>query len=126
MYEQDIKNKLHQLALYRTGRAAIDLQKQELIDQVLTPEIKGKIVEIEAEFAGKTVALENNITELEKSIKEAVIANGQTVKGMFLQAVYAKGRISWDNKGLDGYTVAHPEIGIFRKEGEPSVSIRSI
>jgi len=48
------------------------------------------------------------------------------VKGRELEAVYVKGRISWDNKALDGYAAAHPEIGAFRKQGDPSVSIRGV
>ena len=63
---------------------------------------------------------------MEAEIKELVKATGATVKSTFLMAVYAKGRISWDAKGLDGYAVAHPEILYMRKEGDPSVSIRRI
>jgi hypothetical protein len=37
-----------------------------------------------------------------------------------------KGRVSWDGKSLDGYMAAHPEISAFRKEGEPSVSLRNV
>ena len=50
---------------------------------------------------------------------------GETVKGDHLQAVWSKGRASWDDKALMGYTKAHPELLEFRKQGEPSVSIRS-
>lgn len=41
-------------------------------------------------------------------------------------AVYNKGRVSWDSSGLNGYMVAHPEITAFRKEGEPSITLRKI
>lgn len=41
-----------------------------------------------------------------------------------MMAVWSKGRVTWDGKGLGGYMVAHPEIEAFRREGKPSVSIR--
>ncbi|MCG3145996.1 MAG: hypothetical protein HONDAALG_03775 [Gammaproteobacteria bacterium] len=53
-------------------------------------------------------------------------SRGATVKGAALSAVYAKGRVSWDNKALEGYAVAHPELLAFRSEGAPSVSIRGV
>ena len=63
---------------------------------------------------------------LEAEVKQEVIEAGQTIKGSCLQACYAKGRVSWDTKMLDGYVVAHPEVEQFRKVGEPSVSIRKV
>ncbi|MFA6270311.1 MAG: hypothetical protein WC657_03825 [Candidatus Paceibacterota bacterium] len=116
-------------------RSALDGEKQSLIDSILTPEILAKVEEIKAEFQPKYDSLENDQAYLAQKaeaesliaeIKSDVIAEGKTIKGSRLMAVYAKGRISWDNKGLDGYIVAHPELAQFRKEGEPSVSIRKI
>lgn len=63
---------------------------------------------------------------MEKGIKESVLSIGEPVKGEFLQAIFIKGRVSWDTKGLDGYAVAHPEILIFKKTGEPSVSLKKV
>ena len=70
--------------------------------------------------------LATQIKELREQIKAAVIANGATVKGSMYQAVYVKGRDSWDTKALDGYAAAHPEIIQFRTTGNPSVTIRSV
>lgn len=116
-------------------REALNAEQQALIDSVLTPEILAKVGEIKAEFAPKFEALENDTAYLEKKqeaetltedIKAEVIAAGETVKGSCLMAVYAKGRVSWDTKALDGYCVAHPEVEQFKKIGEPSVSIRKM
>jgi hypothetical protein len=41
-------------------------------------------------------------------------------------AVYANGRVTWDNKGLQAYAEWHPEVDKYKKVGEPSVSIREI
>ena len=98
--------------------------KQALIDQVLTPDIRRKLDEIEDEFSDKSGAVLEKISDLENAIKQDVIAEGATVKGKYMMAVFTKGRVSWDTKALDGYAAAHPEVAQFRKEGAPSVSIR--
>ena len=126
MNEDEIKQKLEQLAEYAAQRDLAALDKQALIDQVYTPEIRAKIAEIEAEFESKTEAVRANLAALEAEVKAAVTAHGATVKGSVYQAVYVKGRVSWDTKSLDGYAAAHPELAPFRKEGDPSVSLRTV
>lgn len=122
--EMIIKQKLGLIAEYQAQKDVLNLDKQALIDAIITPEIKAQVAEIEAEFAGKGEMADINIATLTAEVKEMVIQNGASVKGNALQAVYTKGRVFWDPKGLDGYAVAHPEILYMRKEGEPSVSIR--
>lgn len=121
-----IKQMLDRLANYQAEVDALSLIKQDEIDKILTPEIKQAIEDIEAEFALKTEAARMNIDELTGEIKAAVIAEGESVKGEFLHAVYSKPRVTWDGKLLEGYAVAHPEINTARKIGLPSVSIRGI
>jgi hypothetical protein len=82
--------------------------------------------DIEAEFAGKSEAVDDNIRKLTEEIKNDIRTVGHSVKGSNYQGVYVSGRVTWDNKGLDGYAVGHPEILYMRKEGDPSVSIRRI
>lgn len=125
MTESEIKQKLDTLAEYQSQRDAATLEKQSLIDAIYTAEIKARVAEIEAEFAGKTEGVNTNIATLEAEIKQAVLEHGASVKGSFFHAVFAKGRVSWDTKSLDGYAAAHPELLSFRKEGEPSVSLRT-
>lgn len=106
------------------GIDAISIEKQRVIDEVLTKEIKDKLEEIEAEFAPKAQALAQENELLAAQIKAAVIQEGATVSGHTHQAVWSKPRVSWDSKGLAGYSVAHPEVMVFQQVGEPSVSIR--
>jgi hypothetical protein len=124
MNEIEIKQKLDQLAEFQSERDVAMLEKQRLLDEVYSAEIKSRMAEIEAEFSGKTEAANENIAALEAEIKQAIIAHGASVKGSVFHAVFAKGRVSWDTKSLDGYATAHPELLTFREEGEPSVSIR--
>ena len=123
---EDLTYKLDKLANFLAQRDVFSLQKKELIDQVLTPDIRRRLDEIEAEFAGKMEAVDANITALEEEIRQEALRQGASVKGSFLRAVWHKGRISWDTKSLDEYARSHPEVTAFRKQGEPYVSIVKI
>lgn len=129
--------KLNQLDEFLSQKALLDLDKKAMIEAVYnrlyTPEVRQALddikkaeSDIEAEFAGKSEAVDENIAKLTAEIKDEVLQAGGTVKGEHMMAVWSKGRVSWDTKSLDGYVVAHPEVAQFRKEGEPSVSIRKI
>ena len=112
---------------YTNNLAEIDLlngNKQELIDKVITPEIKAQLENIDREIDPIIEKFNARVAELADLIKAEVIAAGQTISGEHHQAVYSKPRVSWDSKGLEGYAVAHPEILVFRTEGNPSVSLR--
>lgn len=122
----DIVTKLDELANYQSQVDALALQKRELLESAMPAEVKQRMAEIEAEFAGKAETAQENIAALEAEIKEAVKADGKSVKGTLLHAVYAKGRVTWESKGLDGLLVALPQLAQFRKEGDPSVSIRKV
>lgn len=121
-----IEKLLDELSELYAQRDLSTLEKQRLIDEVLTPEIKAKISEIEAEFNGKSDTVSEKISTLETQIKDDVKKNGTSVKGQFLHAVYTKGRVSWDSKTLDGLMIAVPQLASARKEGDPSVSLRKI
>lgn len=129
--------KLDQLDEFLAQKALIDLDKQKLIDdlynRLYTPEIRQALDEIKkaeadinTEFALKSEAVDENIAKLTAEIKADVLAGGATVKGAHMMAVWTKGRVSWDTKALDGVIALHPELAQFRKEGEPSVSIRKV
>lgn len=120
----DIYGKIEKYSDLTFGIDAVSQEKQALIDQVLTPEIKEKLAEIDAEFDPKADELSQQKSMLEADIKMEVLQAGQTVKGTFHSFVWSKPRVSWDTKALDGYALAHPEIAQFRTEGSPSVSVR--
>lgn len=121
-----IQFKLDQLANFQAEKDVLAIEKQELLDQVLTAEIRARIEEIEAEFAPRLAAVEENIAALEEEIKQDVLQNGATVRGSFLRAVWNRGRVSWDARGMDHYALSHPDILQYRKQGEPYVSITKV
>ena len=122
----NIVQKLNDMAEYRKQRNAAEAEKKQLIDDLIPTEIREQIAAIEAEYAERFMAADAAIGTLETEIKDGVKALGETVKGDFLMAVWTKGRTSWDDKALSGYSKAHPEILEYRKQGEPSVSIRGV
>jgi len=123
---KEIKGLLDKLDEFRAKRDLLSLERYELHDKVITPEIKAKLDEIDIEYDDKEGAVSENIRLLTDEIKASVLEHGEKVKGEFLQAVYVKGRSSWDTKGLMGYAKAHPEIDAFYMRGNPSVSIRIV
>lgn len=118
------QEKLNQLFDLRSAKTALDLQKQDAIDKILTPEIKAQLQDIDAEYLEKYQAVDIKIADLEAEIKNDVLAAGETIKGEHMMAMFVKGRTTWDTKALEVYSLAHPEIAALRKTGEPSVTIK--
>jgi hypothetical protein len=122
-----------ELALYEdanrelatASRNKIHAEMQEAISKVYA-DISQRKADIEIEFSGRYQDVDENIAKLEEEIKEAAKIEKKTVKGQFFMAVYNRGRVSWNTDALDKYANEHPEVAYFRKEGDPSISIRSI
>ena len=115
-------------ALHETKRLLAKFQsdKERLVNEATPPEVRQRITDIEEKFQPAILAASAEVSRLENEIKAAVAVRGETIRGIGLQAVFSKGRQSWDNSALDIYAETHPEILQFRKIGNPSVSIRSI
>jgi len=122
MNEIEIKQKLDQLAEFQSERDVAMLEKQRLLDEVYSAEIKSRMAEIEAEFSGKTEAVNENIAALKTEIENAVKVHGKTVKSTLFQAVWSKARYSYADEEKDGYVQAM----VYRKIGEPSVAIKAV
>lgn len=107
-------------------RDLLQIDRKRAETAAMPQEVIDAMNDIAAEYAPKESAVTDKIAELEEQVKTAVIADGTTVKGGSLQAVYTKGRTTWETKGLDGLMVAVPQLAQFRKTGAPSVSIRKV
>ena len=110
----------------KAGKEVYTKKKQELMNTVLTEDIKEQLKDIEAEFAPDIDHFDEVIKNLNLEIKESVVAHGESVKGEHMRASYVKGRVTWDSKGLEGYAVGNPEVLAFRKEGKPYASIKNV
>lgn len=121
-----ITEKLNRLSSYNQELENLASEYQKLVDSVIPEEVKKQLADIETEFTDKKSTLNSKIAELDNQIRQSVLVLGSSVKGDKLMAVWNKGRISWDTKGLDGFAVAHPEMAAFRKEGDPTVTLRKV
>ena len=120
----DAVQMLEQLTEFYAQRDLLMIDKKRALNDAMPYDVRERLSELEAEFGDEEEAVKDNIAALEAEVKQAVLDEGATVKGGSLQAVYVKGRVSWDSKALDGYCKAHPELEEYRKQGNPSVSLR--
>lgn len=98
---------------------------QECVDTI-PPEIRERLAGVASKYEPLISAVQEQIEQLEEQAKLAVLEAGETVKGGALQAVWVKGRVTWDTKKLDGLTILLPELNQARKVGDPTVTIRKI
>ena len=104
----------------------LHLRRKDAIDALITPEIRAKMLSIEAEFEPGLAEQSERIASLETAVKNRVLAEACSTKGTHLHAVWMKGGVTWDSKKLDAYAVADQKMLAFRTKGSPSVTIRSI
>ena len=103
------------------------MTQEELLDKLeMLAGMKTAYAEAKAEFEKKTASSKNMIDALEDEITEAVLNVGETVKTDHIQAIWNKGKSSWDGKLLEGYALAHPDILAARKTGKPTVSFKLV
>ena len=121
-----IVRKLDELGELKAEADLLKIKKQELIDSILTTEVKRQLAEIDEETAPQFENINKRLGEIEASIKTDVIQFGKSVKGNSLQAVWNKGRVKWNDSGLMQYLSMHPEIAYLREVGNPSVAIRKV
>jgi len=117
---------LEQLTELYAQQDLLKIAKEDARDAAIPEEVEAALADIDAEFSPKLDAIAQKISTLEADAKTAVLAEGATVKGGALQAVYTKGRVTWDSKKLEGMASLIPQLADARKEGEPSVSIRKV
>lgn len=124
MKDSEIIEKLHELALIRDVCANFQQELDELKDQAFLncPDLNVRRHEILVEI--EALAPRNLATA--EMISRAILESGESVKGVELQAVFSKGRTTWDGQKLAGYAIAHPEIEKLKKVGKPSVAIREV
>jgi hypothetical protein len=124
MDPSEIITQLDALAQLHAALDEANIQKKALVDSVITPEIKLKLTEIDAEFEDLLVTCGEKIAEAEATVKAAVVGAGESIKGAHMQAVYSVGRAHWDDRKLVKYAETHKEILICRDQGPAYVTLR--
>ena len=121
----DITAKLDELADIQTAAETTHADFENKRSQIVKS-VQAELDALDAEYKPLIESTETRIAALETEIKDAVINQGESVKGGRISAIYAKGRVTWDQKELDRYADSHPEIMPYRKVGQPSVSLRAL
>lgn len=119
------QNEKYLNGLMETKRLDVEAQTRAKT-QAVYDEVAQRKRDIEAEFSGKGADVDANIKALEAEIKAEVVAGKKTVKGKFFQAVYVKGRVTWNTDKMEAWMNDHPFLAAARKEGEPSVTLRKV
>jgi uncharacterized protein YhaN len=118
-----VAQKLERLANLRAAadiaRIDYEAKRAEVLKKVQT-----ELDAIDLEFQPVLEAAEANASALEAEIRNDVLLRGESLRGSAYQAIYMKGRVSWDSAGINDYAHSHPEVLQFRREGPPSVSLR--
>ena len=117
---------LEQLTEAYARRDLLRIEYEDAKNSVIPEEVKTALSDVDLEYAPKKDAVDEKISSLEAQAKQAILEAGETIKGGALQAVYVKGRVSWDTKKLDGLMIVIPELAQARKQGDPTVTIRKI
>jgi len=124
--EDEIREALDKIVELQEALSQLMVERKKVEDYVMPKEVKAKLNEIADEFDPQINGIGESISNLQNEIRASVIALGHSVKGVGMQAVFTKGRVSWDTKALDRYCITHPEISYLRDEGRPSVSMRVV
>jgi hypothetical protein len=121
----DIVSKLDELS---DVQSAVDVARvdYEAKRAEIMRSVQAELDALDAEYEPLFEASTARIAALTEEIKQAVMMAGASVKGAHLHAVYTRGRVTWDTKGLDKFAVSHPEVTQYRKQGEPNVSLRTV
>ena len=101
------------LSELKEHREALRQEKQTERETILAP-VKEELNTMEMKYQDwmNSLGAGNNGTEHNQGYG---CFPGGFRKGKYLHAIYMQGRVSWDTKRLDSFSVAHPEILNFRK-----------
>jgi hypothetical protein len=124
--KDEIVAKLDSLAELQAKQVLLDREKQAKKDAILTPALCAALSAIDTEFLDRYSGIDAEAAALEAAIKDGVLAEGASIKGSHLHAIWSAGRVTWETKALDGFIVSYPELEKFRKVGQPSVAIRKV
>lgn len=108
--------------------AKLEDDKKKLIDQAMPKEVRDRIAEIEAEFAGKSEAAQKELSQLEEAIKGGVVSLRESLAVKGMKATFHPGRTTWDAKGLEGLSKSNPDVALiiapFKKQGKDYAAFR--
>ena len=123
--EIEIKEMLYQLGEMEYQKSRIELEKQQMIERIMPPEIIQALADINLEFDSKAEIASGKIEALREKIKAQVLIIGHSVQIDCYQAQWKKGRDNgFDTKMLLGMAKLIPQIIAAKKpDSAPTVSL---
>jgi hypothetical protein len=120
----EIEAKLEALAKLQQEQSDSQVLLDALVEQVFTkhPKLNKQRQKLLEEQKLTDDLIQDQVT----IVKDAVLTLGESVKSESLQAVWSKGKTSWDSAQLEGLAKVHKEILETKKTGNPSVSIKKV
>jgi DNA-binding Lrp family transcriptional regulator len=120
---EHVAEKLERLSNLRgasdVARLDYEAKRAEILKQ-----IQAELDALDSEYKPILESAEENMAALENEIKTDVLIYGESISGGAYRATYTKGRVSWDNEGMEKYAASHADVLQFRKQGQPIVSLR--
>ena len=117
---------LDELAEAQARQTLLLIDKNEAVEKVMTQKIRDELAEIAIEFQDQEKLIADHVSKLTNDIKALTVLHGSAVTGNHLKSIYVKGRKSWDTKGLMGWSVSHPDVLLFYKQGKPHARIGEV
>lgn len=122
---EHVAEKLSRLENLRGGADVVRLDYEAKRAEILK-QIQAELDALDSEYQPILDSAEENISTLENEIKTDVLLYGESITSGSYRATYSKGRISWDNEGMEKYAASHPDVVQFRKQGQPIISLRIV
>jgi hypothetical protein len=120
-----VADKLERLTNLRTAADLVHMDYEAKRAGILK-QIQSELDALDSEYNPLFEAATGNIAGIEAEIKNDVLLYGESIQAGTYRAVYVQGRVSWDNDGMNHYAASHPDILQFRKQGQPSVTLRVV
>jgi uncharacterized protein YifE (UPF0438 family) len=119
----ELAGRLETLQAARAALAPIQEEYEERRAAIME-QIRPLLETLDAEFTDRLRATREEVSRLEAEARAAVLAYGASFRHAGVRAVYTRPRVTWDSRRLARYMETHPEVGEFRRIGQPSVSLR--
>ncbi len=133
MTEDEVKVLMDSWANVGYKKDLLQMEKQKLIDSILTDEVKLQLAEIDAEFLEKETSLEKEDKSKRKILDKAIESFTKNLdlskekiqfSSSLMELSVSEAEPVWDVAGIDGYAIAgHPEILSFRSVGKPKTRL---
>lgn len=122
--EQEGIDALDKYAEYEAFLDVARMRHEDALEALVPQELKDEMRRLKALYRVETDSAQSELTELRGTIDTITLALRHTVRGERKQAVWNKGRTTWDMPALRVYAKSHPEVAALKKTGKPSVTVR--